>query len=109
MPGGLRQAMVHVLDNTMLYWLTGTATSSARLYATSAAYGSDASVWGPRVEVPTGIVVYPQEKTRAPRRWSERQWNVVHGAEQPRGGHFAAFEQPGLFAADIREFACKVR
>ncbi|MWA16022.1 epoxide hydrolase family protein [Streptomyces sp. BA2] len=106
---GLPFTLDRLLDNTMLYWLTGTATSSARLYAKSAAYGSDARVWGRRVDVPTGIALYPREKTRAPRRWSERQWNVVHWAEQPRGGHFAAFEQPGLFTADLRDFARKLR
>lgn len=94
-----------LLDNTMLYWLTGTATSAARLYADGERYGSDPGVWGPRVEVPTGVAVYPYEKTRAPRRWSERQWNVVHWAEPARGGHFAAFEQPELFTRDVRAFA----
>lgn len=106
---GLPFTLDRLLDNTMLYWLTGTATSSARLYAESAAYGSDAQVWGRRVDVPTGVALYPREKTRAPRRWSERQWNVVHWAEQPRGGHFAAFEQPDLFTADLRDFARKLR
>ncbi|MEU3270921.1 hypothetical protein ABZ639_08730 [Saccharomonospora sp. NPDC006951] len=98
-----------MLDNTMLYWLTGTATSAARLYAESAWYGSDPAVWGTRVEVPTGVAVYPAEKTRSPRAWSERQWNVVRWAEQPRGGHFAAFEQPGLFTRDLRAFAAVLR
>lgn len=94
-----------LLDNTMLYWLTGTATSAARLYAESASYGSDPQVWAAKVEAPTGIAHYPYEKTRAPRRWSERQWNLVHHTEQPRGGHFAAFEQPHLFTTDLRVFA----
>ncbi|GAA2067860.1 epoxide hydrolase [Streptomyces albiaxialis] len=106
---GLPFTLDRLLDNTMLYWLTGTATSAARLYAESGAYGSDPGVWGRRVEVPTGIALYPREKTRAPRRWSERQWNLTHWAEQPRGGHFAAFEQPALFTADLRDFARTLR
>ncbi|GAA2815514.1 hypothetical protein GCM10010470_58720 [Saccharopolyspora taberi] len=89
----------------MLYWLTSTATSSARLYADSEWYGSDPDVWGRRVDVPTGIAHYPFEKTRAPRRWSEIQRNVAYWAELPRGGHFAAFEQPDLFTTDLRNFA----
>lgn len=105
---GLPFTLDRLLDNTMLYWLTGTATSSARLYAESEDYGRDAEVWRRRVEVPTGIALYPREKTRAPRRWSERQWNLVHWAEQPRGGHFAAFEQPDLFTADLRDFNRKL-
>lgn len=98
-------SMDRLLDNTMLYWLTGTATSAARLYAESAWYGTDPQVWDARVEVPTGIAVYPYEKTRSPRSWAQRQWRIVHWAEQPRGGHFAAFEQPALFTADLRSFA----
>ncbi|MEU3021247.1 epoxide hydrolase family protein [Nocardiopsis alba] len=94
-----------LLDNTMLYWLNGTATSSARLYADSERYGSDPHVWGRRVEVPTGVAIYPHEKTRAPRSWVEHQWNPVHWSEQPRGGHFAAFEQPELFTRDLRAFS----
>ncbi|WP_232236277.1 epoxide hydrolase family protein [Nocardia sp. BMG51109] len=106
--GGLPFTVDRLLDNTMLYWLTGTATSAARLYAESEWYGADATVWGSRVETPTGIALYPREKTRAPRRWCDRQWNVIHWAEQPRGGHFAAFEQPGLFTSDLRDFARKL-
>ncbi|MFB7312559.1 epoxide hydrolase family protein [Streptomyces sp. NPDC056192] len=106
---GLPFTLDRLLDNTMLYWLTGTATSAARLYAESEAYGSDPQVWGCRVEVPTGIALCPRENTRSPRRWSERQWNVVHWADQPRGGHFAAFEQPGLFTSDLRDFARTLR
>ncbi|MFW5418793.1 alpha/beta fold hydrolase [Nocardiopsis sp. CNT-189] len=102
---GLPFTLDRLLDNTMLYWLTGTATSAARLYADSEWYGSDPEVWGRRVQAPTGIALYPYEKTRSPRRWAERQWNVVHWSEQPRGGHFAAFEQPELFTADLRAFA----
>lgn len=102
---GLPFTMDRLLDNTMLYWLNGTATSAARLYAESEQYGSDPRVWGRRVEVPTGVAIYPYEKTRAPRSWTERQWNLVHWSEQPRGGHFAAFEQPKLFTSDLRSFA----
>ena len=102
---GLPFTVNRLLDNTMLYWLSGTATSAARLYAEAEQYGSDPQVWGRKVEAPTGVAIYPYEKTRAPRSWTERQWNLVHWSEQPRGGHFAAFEQPELFTADLRSFA----
>jgi microsomal epoxide hydrolase len=88
----------------MLCWLTGTATSAARLYADAESYETDPAVWGARVAVPTGIAVFPRAKTRAPRRWSERQWNLVYVSEQPRGGHFAAFERPGPSTADLPAF-----
>lgn len=94
-----------LLDNLMLYWLTGTATSAARLYAESARGGSGAmSRWSGRVEVPTGHAVYPYELLQTPRAWAEARYRIVHWSEQPRGGHFAAFEQPALFCADLAAF-----
>jgi pimeloyl-ACP methyl ester carboxylesterase len=94
-----------LLDNLMLYWLTGTATSAARLYCESARAGSSAtSPWSGHVSVPTGHAVYPYELLQTPRAWAELRYDIVHWAEQPRGGHFAAFEQPASFCADLARF-----
>ncbi|HUP74898.1 MAG TPA: epoxide hydrolase [Acidimicrobiales bacterium] len=99
-----------LLTNVMLYWLTNTAGSAARLYAESARAGVAAtSPWTGRVEVPTGHAVYPRELLQTPRVWAEQRYNIVHWTEQPRGGHFAAFEQPKLFVDDIRAFGRTLR
>ena len=88
-----------LLDNVMLYWINGNGASSARIYWES--FGK-----GPRpapVTIPSGFTVYPKEIFPPVRRWVEdnftdiRYWN-----EQPRGGHFAAFEIPELFVDDLR-------
>ncbi len=97
-----------LLDNVMLYWLTGTAHSSARLYYEATKAGRFGPQ-GARVEVPTGCAIYPREIVRPPRRWAEHCYNLVQWAEMPRGGHFAAFEQPELFVDDVRSFFRKVR
>jgi epoxide hydrolase len=88
-----------MLDNVMLYWATGTATSSARIYWESFGRGSR-----PHVDVPTGFAVYPKEIVPPVRSWvSELYPNVVHWREYDKGGHFAAFEVPDTFVADLRE------
>jgi pimeloyl-ACP methyl ester carboxylesterase len=92
-----------LLTNITLYWVTGTATSSARLYYEMRQAGRAAVPAGP-ILVPTGIAQYPGEITRPPRDWAQRRYNITHWAELPRGGHFAAMEVPGLFAADVRQF-----
>jgi pimeloyl-ACP methyl ester carboxylesterase len=56
------------------------------------------------VAVPTGVARYPNEPLRLPRPWVERAYNVVRWETMPRGGHFAAMEQPDLFADDLRDF-----
>jgi microsomal epoxide hydrolase len=97
-----------LITNVMLYWVTQTITSSARLYWELMHSGS-----GQRapeyVAVPTGIARYPREVIRFPRAWVERHYNVTHWADMPRGGHFAAMEQPELFVEDLREFFRTVR
>jgi pimeloyl-ACP methyl ester carboxylesterase len=87
-----------LLDNVMLYWLTRTGASSARMYWES--FGAR-----PRetVDVPTGVSIFPKEIFRPSRRWAERRYrNIVHWEELDRGGHFAAFEQPALFVEQLR-------
>ena len=94
-----------LLDNVMLYWVPGTGASSARLYWESfASFGAAG-----RVELPTGIAAFPKEILPAPRRWCEAVYNVTRWSTMPRGGHFAAFEQPELFVDDVRAFFATVR
>jgi pimeloyl-ACP methyl ester carboxylesterase len=97
-----------LITNVMLYWLTQTPTSSARLYWESRHSGA----WNEKlafVDVPTGVARYPREVLRFPRAWVERQYNVTHWADMPRGGHFAAMEQPELFVEDLRRFSRGLR
>ena len=94
-----------MLDNVTLYWLTNSAASSARLYWES--FGSFVS--HDRVELPTGIASFPKEIFRSPRHWCEARYNVTHFTKMPRGGHFAAFEQPELFVEDVRAFFATLR
>jgi microsomal epoxide hydrolase len=108
--GGMPIRTDRLIDNLMLYWLTGTATSTARLYCEAARAGTAAlSTWTGRVDVPTGYAVYPYELIQTPRVWAERRYNLVHYSVQDRGGHFAAFEQPQLFAADLNIFGQTLR
>jgi epoxide hydrolase len=94
-----------LLDNVTLYWVTATGASSARLYWESmAAFGS-----GGRVELPTGVASFPKEISRPPRDWCEANYNITHWTAMPRGGHFAAFEQPELYVQDVRKFFATVR
>ncbi len=90
----------------MTYWVTETITSSARLYweMFHATQGEPEFV-----SVPTGHARYPKELFRFPRAWIERKYNLTHWAEMPRGGHFAAMEQPELFAADVQKFFATLR
>jgi len=93
-----------LITNVMLYWVTETAASAARLYWETMRGGALAAP-PDFVTVPTGVARYPKEEIlRFPRAWVERSYNVTHWAELPRGGHFAAMEQPELFTDDLREF-----
>lgn len=99
-----------LIDNVMMYWLTGTATSAARLYCEASRAGNSAlSEWHGRVDVPTGCAVYPFELLQTPRVWAQRRYNLVHHTVQDRGGHFAAFEQPAIFAADVNAYGDTLR
>jgi epoxide hydrolase len=90
-----------LLTNVTTYWVTQTITSSARLY-----WEHMHSRERPEyVSVPTGVARYPKEILRYPRSWVERRYNVTYWADMARGGHFAAMEQPALFAADLRRFS----
>ncbi|MGV0774705.1 epoxide hydrolase family protein [Mycolicibacterium elephantis] len=89
-----------MLDNVMLYWATASGASSARLYWESFASFGDSEP----VQVPTGVAAFPKEILRSPRSWCESNYNVTHWTTMPRGGHFAAFEQPELFVDDVATF-----
>jgi pimeloyl-ACP methyl ester carboxylesterase len=97
-----------LITNVMLYWVTGTAASAARLYRETMQGGALADPM-PFIEVPTGVARYPREILRWPRAWVDRQYNLTHWAPMPRGGHFAAMEQPELFVGDLRSFFRTVR
>ena len=89
-----------LLDNVMLYWATNSAASSARLYWES--FGKRSKTL---VSVPTGVAVFPKEIVTPVRHWmAPRFTNITHWNEMPRGGHFAAFEQPELFVAELCSF-----
>jgi len=90
-----------LLTNIMLYWVTQTAASSARLYYESRHVGN---VLGGRVEVPTACAQFPKEIVWAPRAWVEARYNLKRWTEFPRGGHFAALEQPDALVGDVRAF-----
>jgi len=88
-----------VLDNATLYWLTNTGVSSARLY-----WESKLAFFAPKgVPLPTGVSVFPDEIYAAPRTWAEKAYpNLIHYHRLPKGGHFAAWEQPEAFSDEIR-------
>lgn len=92
-----------MITDLMLYWLTGTAHSSIRFYSESRENPFHLAA-GQRVTPPCGVVHLPKELPMPPRSWAERAFNVVHWSSLPRGGHFAAWEQPELLAQDIRDF-----
>ena len=103
--GGLPDEAVdrdQLLTNVTLYWLTGTAGSSARLYYEAGRAGD----WGPPMTstVPTGVAVFPREIAPPIRRFAEQSNDIVHWTEFGRGGHFAAMEVPDLLVGDVREF-----
>ena len=95
----------HILDNITLYWLTATGVSAARSYWE--AYGPDAPAAGtealPPPAIPFGFTTFPGEIWRTPRSWVEASYpNVIYFNEVDRGGHFAAWEEPELFATEIQ-------
>jgi pimeloyl-ACP methyl ester carboxylesterase len=100
--GGLTRD--HILDNITVYWLTGTGASAARSYWEGGrAQALAAGQARPEVKLPVGFTTFPDEIFRAPRSWVEKTYpNVTYFHEAARGGHFAAWEEPELFATEIR-------
>jgi hypothetical protein len=95
-----------VLDNITLYWLTNSATSAARLYWENGARGSvivAAAQKTAEISLPVAITVFPEDIYRAPETWARRAYrNLIYFSEVDKGGHFAAWEQPELFSAELR-------
>jgi pimeloyl-ACP methyl ester carboxylesterase len=92
-----------LLTNLTIYWVTNTINSANRLYFER---DRDPRALGPqdRVRVPTAVTIFPADIDHPPREWAERVYDVQRWTEMPRGGHFAALEEPGLLAEDIRDF-----
>jgi pimeloyl-ACP methyl ester carboxylesterase len=89
-----------LLTNVTLYWVTQTGTSSTRIY-----FENRVATGNPgKVTVPTACALFPKEITVPPRKWVEARYNLVRWTEMPRGGHFAALEQPELLVNDVRAF-----
>ena len=98
-----------IIDNIMLYWLTNTSASSARLYweSFSKAFGGGADN---TVSIPTGVSSFPKEIVRTPRSWAEKRYtDIQYWNDLDKGGHFAAFEQPELFVEEIRSYLRQVK
>ena len=98
-----------LLTNIMIYWVTGTISSSARLYLEDAFQSAPQLSVGQYIEVPAGIATFPKDLTYPPRELGERFLRVVRWTEMPRGGHFAALEEPELYAKDVQEFVNELR
>jgi pimeloyl-ACP methyl ester carboxylesterase len=91
-----------LLTNITLYWATQSAASSARIYYESR-HPTSAPVPG-RIEVPTACADFPKEIIWSPRRWAEARYNITRWTMMPKGGHFAALEQPHALVDDVRAF-----
>ena len=92
-----------LLTTVTIYWVTESISSSTRMYKENQRYD-----WtmerDEKIEVPTGVAAFPAEISRPPREWAERSYNLRRWTQMPRGGHFAALEEPQLLAEEIREF-----
>ncbi|KAG9461417.1 hypothetical protein GDO78_016943 [Eleutherodactylus coqui] len=102
--------MDDLLTNVMIYWVTGSSTSSARFYKENFTreFQTSPTARTP-VYVPTGIAAFPYELTHTPRVLAKDIYkNIVTYTYMPRGGHFAAFEEPELLARDVQNFVLKL-
>lgn len=90
-----------ILTQASLYWFTGSISTSFRPYYE---YAHNLTRRVERVSVPTGVALFPADLTQPPRTWAERTYNISRYTKMPRGGHFAAHEEPDLLARDITEF-----
>src|SRR6187200_3375528 len=96
----------HILDNITLYWLTATGASAARSYWESGQAQAAAAAAGqapPPVKIPVGFTQFPGEIVRTPRSWIEQAYpTLTYFNKAEKGGHFAAWEEPELFSAELR-------
>jgi pimeloyl-ACP methyl ester carboxylesterase len=97
-----------LLTHVSLYWFTATIASSCRMYLESRraplVFGR-----GERIGVPCAVLQLAKEEPMPPRAWVERAYNIIRWTEKPSGGHFAAWEEPEVFATDVREFVAPFR
>ena len=91
------------LTDVTFYWVTDTVGSAMRIYREHRLTGEDATPV-PRLETPVGYADFPREVAVPPFRWITRTYNVIQRTEMPKGGHFAALEQPDLLIEDMRKF-----
>jgi len=91
-----------LLTTIMIYWVTETVTSSVRLYYENR--GIPPLDPEQRIDVPAGVAIFPKDLALPPRAWRERSLRVERWTEMPRGGHFAAMEEPALLVEDLRAF-----
>lgn len=96
-----------LITNLMFYWAPNSTASAARIYYE--AMRDPGAFRYPKVEVPTAVAVFPKEPWTSPRLWVEPRFNIQRWTEMPRGGHFAAMEQPELLIEDVRAFYRQVR
>ena len=94
-----------LLTNITIYWATQSAASSTRIYYENRV----APPVNGKVTVPTACALFPREISTPPRKWVEARYNLVHWTPMPRGGHFAALEQPELLVNDVRDFFRTIR
>ena len=96
-----------LLTNLMLYVMTGSFTTGAWYYRAMLEEGGPVLAEGQRCETPTAFANFPGESIYKPppRSWADRAYNITRWSEMPRGGHFAAMEEPGLFVDDVRAWA----
>jgi len=107
--GGLTRDTV--LDNITLYWLTSTGASTSRLYwETGRAATASLKNPPPHVTLPVAYTVFPDELFQAPRHWVKHAYhNLVYYNEAPKGGHFAAWEEPEIFSQEMRAAFASLR
>jgi pimeloyl-ACP methyl ester carboxylesterase len=93
-----------LLANISLYWFSNTIASASRFYKEFYLSEQRGDASPGRITVPTGVAQYPYDLMGMPRAWAETLFPIAHWYEAPAGGHFAAMEQPALFAADLWAF-----
>jgi len=93
-----------ILDNITLYWLTNAGVSSARLYWDTARISTGGGFFDVRgIKIPVAVSAFPDEIYAAPKSWAERAYpKLIYYNKLPKGGHFAAWEQPQLFSEELR-------
>ena len=92
-----------LLTTVTIYWVTESISSSTRMYKENQSY-TWTMAQDEKIKAPTGVAAFPAEISRPPKEWGERSYNLQRWTPMPRGGHFAALEEPQLLAEDVREF-----